>query len=130
MQWDNSVYFGFSTAKPWLNGTEDNKDRNVKDALKDKDSLFHFYQRMIEIRKKYPAVIDGKFDLLYKRNKDLFIYTRTLKNQQLLVICSFSKKEVKCPLSNLGEYTLLLSNYKEHKDNFQPFECRIYIKGE
>lgn len=130
MQWDNSEYFGFSTAKPWLNGTDDNKDRNVKDAIKDENSLFHFYQDIIEIRKKYPVVIDGKFDLLYKRNKDLFIYTRTLDKQQLLVICSFSKKEVKCPLNNLGEYKLLLSNYKTHQDKFQPFECRIYIKGE
>ena len=130
MQWDNSEYFGFSTAKPWLNGTEDNKDINVKDALKDDDSLFYFYQKMIEIRKKYKVVIDGKFDLLYKNNKDLFIYTRTLDKEQLLVICSFSKKEAKCPLTNFDGYKLLLSNYKEQKDVFQPYECRVYIKGE
>ena len=129
MQWDSSEYFGFSKVKPWLNGTVDNKDRNVLDSIKDDDSLFHFYQKMIEIRKKYKVVIDGKFDLLYKHNKDLFIYTRTLDKEQLLVICSFSKQDVKCPLSNLDDYQLLLSNYQEHKDKLQPFECRIYIKG-
>ena len=130
MQWDNSEYFGFSMAKPWLNGTDDNKDRNVKDALNDEDSLFHFYQKMIEIRKKYPVVIEGKFDLLYKNNKDLFIYTRTLDKQQLLVVCSFSKNNVKCPIKDFDGYRLLLSNYREQKDVFQPFETRVYIKGE
>ena len=128
MQWDDSTYFGFSKVEPWLNGTDDNKDRNVKDALLDEDSLFHFYQKIIELRAKIPAIIEGKFDLLYKNNPNLFVYTRTLDNQQVLVICSFSKKEVKCPVKNLDSYKLLLSNYKEHKDTFLPFECRIYLK--
>ena len=85
---------------------------------------------MIEIRKKYPVVIDGKFDLLYKRNKNLFIYTRTLDHQKLLVISSFAQKEVSCPIKNFEGYKLILSNYKEHKDTFMPFECRIYLKEE
>ena len=128
MQWDDSKYFGFSSVEPWLNGTIDNKDRNVKDALKDEDSLFHFYKKAIELRKSYQVVIDGKFDLLCKNNKNLFVYTRSLDKQQLLVICSFAKKEVKCPLKDLSGYKLLLSNYKEQNMNIQPFECRVYIK--
>ncbi len=129
MQWDDTEYFGFSNVKPWLNGTPDNKDRNVKDELNDSNSLLHFYKQMIEIRKNYPVVIDGKFDLLHKNNPNLFIYTRTLDDKQLLVICSFSKKEVKCPIKDLSNYKLLLSNYEEHNDLFKPFECRIYFKG-
>ena len=83
---------------------------------------------MIEIRRKYPIIINGKFELLYKNNPDLFIYSRSLEDQKLLVICSFSQKEVKCPIKDLNGFKLLLSNYEEHKDNFQPFECRIYLK--
>ena len=129
MQWDSSEYVGFSKVKPWLLGTDDNKDRNVEDALKDKDSLFYFYKDMIELRKKYPVIIEGKFDLLYKSNPNLFIYTRTLNNEQLLVICSFAKKEIKCPVKDLFNYELLLSNYKEQQDLLRPFECRVYIKS-
>ena len=128
MQWDDSEYFGFSNVKPWLNGTDDNKDINVKASLENQNSLFYFYQKMIALRKEYPVIIDGKFELLYKNNPNLFIYTRSLNGQQLLVICSFSKKEVKCPIKDLSGYQLLLSNYQEHKDTFQPFECRIYLK--
>ena len=128
MQWDDSKYFGFSNVEPWLMGTNDNKDRNVKDALSDENSLFHFYQKMIELRKKIPAIIEGKFDLLYKNNPDLFIYTRTLGKQQVLVICSFAKKEVKCPIKDFSKYKMLLSNYNECNNNFKPFECRIYLK--
>ena len=128
MQWDDSEYVGFSKVKPWLLGTDDNKDRNVKSALMDKNSLFYFYKSMIELRNKYPVIINGKFALLYKGNPHLFIYTRTLDQQQLLVICSFAKKEVKCPIKDLSNYQLLLSNYMEHQDKFQPFECRVYLK--
>ena len=129
MQWDSSEYFGFSNVKPWLNGTPDNKDRNVKDELNDSNSLLNFYKKMIEIRRNYASVIEGKFELLYKNNPNLFIYTRTLDNEQLLVICSFAKKEVKCPIKDLSNYQLLLSNYEEHNELFKPFECRIYIKN-
>ena len=129
MQWDDSEYFGFSEVKPWLNGTPDNKDRNVKDELNDPASLLNFYKKMIEIRKNNPVIIEGKFELLYKNNPNLFIYTRTLDNEQLLVICSFASKEVKCPIKDFSNYQLLLSNYEEHKEIFQPFECRIYTKN-
>ena len=83
---------------------------------------------MIELRKKYPVIIEGKFELLYKNNKDLFIYTRSLNDKQLLVVSSFSKKEVKCPIKDLDSYQLLLSNYQAQKDTLQPFECRVYLK--
>lgn len=129
MQWDDSEYFGFSSVKPWLNGTSDNKDRNVKDELNDQNSLFYFYKKMIAVRKNYPVIIEGKFELLYKNNPNLFIYTRTLEDKQLLVICSFSKKDVKCPIKDFSDYRLILSNYEENKEIFKPFECRIYFKG-
>ena len=128
MQWDDSEFFGFSKVKPWLGGTDDNKDINVKASLEDQNSLLHFYQKMIELRKKYPVIIEGKFELLYKNNKDLFIYTRSLNDQQLLVISSFSKKEVKCPIKDLSGYQLLLSNYQKQKDTLQTFEFRVYLK--
>ena len=128
MQWDDSEYFGFSSVKPWLNGTSDNKDRNVKEELNDQNSLFNFYKKMIAVRKNYPVVVEGKFELLYKNNPNLFIYTRTLEDKQLLVICSFSKNDVKCPIKDFNGYNLLLTNYKEQKDKFMPFECRVYLK--
>ena len=129
MQWDDSEYFGFSSVKPWLNGTSDNKDRNVKEELNDQNSLFNFYKKMIAVRKNYPVVVEGKFELLYKNNPNLFIYTRTLEDKQLLVICSFSKNDVKCPIQDFSDYRLILSNYEENKEIFKPFECRIYFKG-
>ena len=129
MQWDDTEFFGFSSVKPWLNGTPDNKDRNVKDELNNQNSLLNFYRKMIELRKNYPVVIEGKFELLHKNNPNLFIYTRTLEDKQLLVICSFTKKEVKCPIKDFNGYKLILSNYENNEELFKSFECRIYFKG-
>ena len=128
MQWDSSKYMGFSEVKPWLQISDDNRDISVENSLKDPKSLYSFYKKMIQIRKENDVVIEGKFDLLYKNDKNFFIYTRTLKNQQLLVVCSFSKKWIKCPIKSFDGYKLLLSNYDEQKDVFMPFECRIYLK--
>ena len=128
MQWDDSKYSGFSEVEPWI-GVTKSKDRvNVKEAINNKDSIFYYYKALIEIRKNYDAIIDGKFNLLLKHNKNIFAYTREIENQKMFVISSFSKKEIKLPLSVDG-YKLLLSNYSENSSNeLKPYEARVYIK--
>ena len=44
MQWDNSVNAGFTNATPWLELNPNYTEINVKDALENKDSIFHHYK--------------------------------------------------------------------------------------
>lgn len=128
MQWDDSTYAGFSEAEPWIK-VNTNKDKiNVKNALADKDSLFYYYQKLISLRKEYDVLIDGKFNLLLKHNKNIFSYTRELDGKMMLIISSFSCKTLKNPL-DVSSYKLLLSNYSEINDKeLKPYEARVYIK--
>ena len=128
MQWDNSKNAGFSSGTPWLQ-INSNKDRiNVKKSLEDENSLFYYYKKLIEIRKEHDAIINGKYKLLLKNDKNIFSYLRTIEKEEILVISSFSRKVLKNKIDT-SSYKLLLSNYEEiSEDVLKPFEARVYIK--
>ena len=51
MQWDDSENAGFTTGTPWLKVNPNYKDINVKEALEDRDSIFYYMKRLIQMRK-------------------------------------------------------------------------------
>lgn len=130
MQWDNNMYAGFSDVKPWLKVNENKSFINVKDSIENSDSIYHYYQKIIKLRKEYSVIRDGKYKLLYPHHKHLFIYTRETEKEKLLVIASFSKKNIKNPLKKkLKDYQLLLSNEPNlHREYLTPYETRIYYR--
>lgn len=98
MQWNDGKNVGFTEGVPWIGVNSNYKEINVEEALKDKDSIFYFYQKLIKLRteSEYSDIIrDGKYDSYYDKSKDLFVYTRTLNDRKLLVICNFKNKEIK-----------------------------------
>src|SRR5690606_11957803 len=46
MQWDDSPYAGFSKSEPWIKVNPNYKDINVEANLKDKNSIFYYYQKL------------------------------------------------------------------------------------
>ena len=128
MQWDSSEYAGFSNVSPWINVNKNKDYINVEKALSDENSLFYYYKKLIDIRKYFPSIIDGKYELLLKHDKNIFAYKRKLDNEEMLIISSFSDKVIKQPI-DLAGYKLLLSNYQGNVNNIlKPYEARIYIK--
>ena len=70
------------------------KEINAKAETADMDSVFHYYKKLIALRKQNPVIVYGKYELLLEDSEELFVYTRTLNEEKLLVVCSFSDKEV------------------------------------
>lgn len=111
MQWDDSPNAGFTDGTPWINVNPNYTEINAKAELADPDSVFHYYRRLIELRKTYPVVVYGKYELLMPEDESLFVYTRTLDNEQLLVVCNFT--EHSCPMQIPEEFAgaeCLISN--------------------
>lgn len=93
MQWDDSENAGFTTGTPWIMVNPNYTSINAKAELEDPDSVFRYYQKIIGLRKKEKVMVYGTYQLLEPDNEDLYVYTRTLDGEKLLVICNFTDKE-------------------------------------
>ena len=111
MPWDTSENAGFTTGTPWLALNPNYNKINVADQLKREDSVFHYYQKLIKLRKEYEIIVYGKYELLLPDDEHIFAYVRTLGNQKLLVVCNFGKTEQKFDFTGYENAKVLISNY-------------------
>ena len=93
MQWDDTANAGFTAAKPWIAVNPNYKEINARAETNDPDSVFHYYKKLIALRRQYPVIVYGKYELLLEDSEQLFVYTRTYENEKLLTVCSFSEQE-------------------------------------
>ena len=94
MQWNEEVNSGFTTSTPWISVAENFKEINVEKALEDKESVFYHYKKLIELRKKYDVITEGKYAILDGNHPSIWAYTRTVNNEVLLVINNFYGEEI------------------------------------
>ena len=130
MQWDASENAGFTTGKPWIAVNPNYKKINVADQLKREDSVFHYYQKLIRLRKENEIIVYGNYELLLPEDENIFAYKRTLDNQKLLVVCNFSKSEQKFDFSGYENAKVLISNYNRdaRKDGIlKPYEATVLL---
>lgn len=59
-----------------------------------------------------------------------YVYSRDNGKQKILVMCSFSKKEIPVRLPagfDLKDAKLVLNSYPEVNTTLQPYEARVYL---
>jgi alpha-glucosidase len=119
MQWDDTSNAGFSTGKPWLPVNQNYTFRNVAAQRADPNSLFHFYRRLLALRREYPALVDGMFLPLTYDPRVVLGYLRQTAEQTILVALNFSGRPVPLVLGSemtRANWQLLLSNRRETLD--------------
>jgi oligo-1,6-glucosidase len=95
MQWDNSPNAGFTTgAKPWLAVNSNYLEVNARQSGEDPNSIYHYYRRLIDLRRKTPALVYGDYKDVDPANPKVFAYTRTLGKDAYLVILNFSSDAI------------------------------------
>ncbi|MBO5323401.1 MAG: alpha-glucosidase [Oscillospiraceae bacterium] len=128
MQWTAGVNAGFTTGEPWLPVNDNHSFINAEAALADPDSVFHYYRRLIELRKTHEVFRKGKFVLLLPEDPNVFAYLRQTEEENLLVICNFSDKQQSLEEICVPENAkLLLGNYAEQSQALRPYEARMYL---
>ena len=130
VQWDDSENAGFTTGKPWFYVNQNFKEINAAKQEADPNSLLNFYRKAIKLRKSLPVVKDGKYKDHFFMSSRRYVYSRDNGKQKLLVMCSFSKKEipVRAPADfDLSKGTLILQSYPKVKEKLQPYEVRVYL---
>ncbi|MBD8067662.1 glycoside hydrolase family 13 protein [Bacillus sp. PS06] len=134
IHWNQMENAGFTTGTPWININPNYTEINVEDALKDKDSVFYFYKKLIELRKKYKVFVYGDYQAILEEKQELYSYLRRYQGEALLFIANFSEQTQSVQLPeeiNVTTGSLLIGNYGEAEENdkldLQPYEARIYL---
>ena len=136
VQWDDSQHAGFTTGTPWIKVNPNYKDVNAKTALADPNSLFYYYQKLIRLRKEKPIVVHGSYALILDEDREIYAFTRTLRDERLLVILNFTRNNPVFALPDSIAFSgkeLVISNYPVdsgediRKLTLRPYEARVYM---
>jgi len=135
MQWDTTMHGGFTSGTPWLTVNPNYTQINAAEAMDDPDSVFHYYRRLIEIRKQHDVIVYGKYDVLLEQDERIYAYTRTLGEERLLVVLNFYETPMTFQLPNTVACTSfkpLIGNYDAamHVDlqrlELRPYEAQVF----
>ncbi|MGG0787840.1 alpha-glucosidase [Peribacillus simplex] len=134
IQWNDSRNAGFTKGTPWIKVNPNFPVINAEKAYNDQNSIFHFYKKLIQLRKKHEVVVYGRFELLWPDDERIFAYTRSFEEERLLVLCNFREEQASYTLpEELHAYsaTRLIGNYDQEEEGIsskplRPYECRVY----
>ncbi len=130
MQWDDTENAGFTTGTPWISVNPNYKEINAKAETSDPDSVFHYYKKLIALRRENPVMIYGSYEPLLEDSEELFVYTRTLDLEKLLTVCNFSDKEASftIPYEFVGAGCLISNTentYDKAEITLRPYEAFV-----
>jgi len=130
MQWDDSKQAGFTEGEPWIKVNPNYKKINAAQQLEDPDSVFHYYQKLIRLRKEKDIIVYGEFEPLYREDEQIFAYTRKQDQEKLLTVCNFSDKnaEVEVPEEFKGAECLITNLGRKEFDGkiiLNPYEAFV-----
>jgi oligo-1,6-glucosidase len=131
VQWSAEENAGFTTGTPWFYVNENYVDVNVAAQEQDEDSVLNFYRKAIALRKTLSCVRYGDYKEYNKVSSSLYTYSREDDKQKILVVCSYTEKEVpfKAPKDfDMTSGQLILQNYETADSTvFRPYEVRVYL---
>ncbi len=137
-QWDDSPQAGFTDSeKPWLLVNTNYPKINAQEAQADKNSIWHYYQKIISLRKGNHTLIYGDYTDLDPQHPQVFVYVRETKEEKITVILNFSPQEViyelPAQITHLGE--IFISNYPDSQGEaahtvLKPYEAKVYCAAQ
>lgn len=134
-QWDATTNAGFTTGQSWLKVNPDYKTINAAAQEKDPNSVLHYFRRVVQLRKKNPVLVYGKYTLLDRDHPDVYAYTREGAGKKLLVLLNFSPKDARAQVTqDLRGASILLCNYRDVPGReggnagigLRPYEAVVY----
>ena len=143
MQWNSSKNGGFTEGTPWIMVNPNYKEINAEQEMADPDSVFHYYQHLIALRRSSSwsdIIVYGHYELLAPENPQVFAYTREYEGRKLLVICkkllvicNLSSEKVSFEIPDSVSWTQadrLIGNYEHQelarKTELRPWEAEVW----
>lgn len=129
MQWNNQAESGFTDGVPWMTVNSNYVELNVEKDLRRGDSVFRYYQKLIQLRKSNDALVYGDFKDLLPEHPVVHAYERRLDEDKFVIVLNHSDEDVVLPLS-LDIRSSVLQNVLNETDTLRPYETRIYKMNE
>lgn len=125
MQWNTEENAGFTTGTPWIKVNKNYMEINAEAEMAEEDSVYHYYKKLIRLRKENEIMVQGRFVPLLEEDDNIYAYERLWEGEKIVVACNFTKEVQACDLfRGLEDGRELISNYKEHKSGvLQPYEA-------
>lgn len=134
MQWDHGKNAGFTQGEPWISLCDNYTEVNVEAALRDENSVFYTYHKLIALRKTQPVLIWGDYQDLLPDSPSVWCYRRQWQGQTLLVVANLSDQcQEWHPPHIKGQWQALLHNYGEVASQpaamtLRPFEAIWWLQ--
>ncbi len=114
-QWDDGANAGFTQGIPWLKVNPNYTELNLKQQIDEEDSVFHYYKKLIALRKgedHKETLVYGDFEPVYTELKRVMAYYRVGEDEKILIIGNFKTQPQELLLEEEG-YEVLLNNERE-----------------
>lgn len=130
MQWSAAPHGGFTTGVPWIETNPNYSSINAESSVGDDRSIWNHYRKLIALRRKLPVMVHGAFQSYLDQHPQVFVYSRTLDDQRIIVVASFTPDRVSLSLPDelrvQGE--CLIGNYEDRPSlgdsiDLQPYEA-------
>ena len=112
MQWSDEANAGFTTGTPWLKVNPNYTSINAAEQMKDPESVWNFYKKLISLRKD-PAyketVVYGALEPVWEERHNLMAYYR--KGDKTLLVVGNYQREAQEIVLPVGYRKVLLNNY-------------------
>ncbi|WYP27600.1 alpha,alpha-phosphotrehalase [Alkalihalobacillus sp. FSL W8-0930] len=134
VQWNQKPNGGFTTGTPWINVADNYKEINAVEALSDPNSIFYYYQKLVDLRKTHDIITFGDYQLIHADHQQVFAYVRQWQDEKALVLANFYEQPVTIDLPdwiNEEDAKVLLSNYEQlskpsQEMTLRPYEAVVY----
>jgi len=131
LPWENDkINNGFSEVTPWLRADENHESLAIKLQSKDSNSPLNFIKKVLKLRKRFQALIDGGFEILPLKNdcdlvvpEEIFAFIRSSEtdyDDHILCVFNLSETDIDWfPNSssiNLDSSSILVNTYDKNSE--------------
>jgi alpha-glucosidase len=103
MQWNTEPNAGFTKGTPWLPVPPSYKTHNVATESKDPTSVLSMYKKVLALRHRNEALLEGSYTALNENDANVMSYLRSYKGKAVLVALNMSASPQKATFDLSGE---------------------------
>jgi alpha-glucosidase len=126
MQWADIDGAGFTApgVRPWMRLGGDVETVNARNAMRNPESLWHWYRKLVALRKNTPELSSGAFSFIEKGERGVISFARTAgadgaaaPRETILCVLNFSDGQRKIALPDKAR--VLLGNRRHENESLE-----------